>query len=129
MVEGANALMLDIDFGTYPYVTSSSCSVGGASTGLGIPARFLTDVRTQRLAASFASGATLISRLVRFLVFAKPTPQGQACCMPAAAFVASSIFRVPLRRLTRCRQGWRRAVSFRVPGRRRKAVANGACPR
>ncbi len=44
MVEGANALMLDIDFGTYPYVTSSSCSVGGAATGLGIPARFLTDV-------------------------------------------------------------------------------------
>ncbi len=44
MVEGANALMLDIDFGTYPYVTSSSCGVGGASTGLGIPARFLTDV-------------------------------------------------------------------------------------
>jgi adenylosuccinate synthase len=44
MVEGANALMLDIDFGTYPYVTSSSCGVGGAATGLGIPARFLTDV-------------------------------------------------------------------------------------
>ncbi|KAJ1939601.1 Adenylosuccinate synthase, partial [Linderina pennispora] len=37
LIEGANALMLDIDFGTYPYVTSSSTSVGGASTGLGIP--------------------------------------------------------------------------------------------
>jgi adenylosuccinate synthase len=37
LVEGANALMLDIDFGTYPYVTSSSCGVGGACTGLGIP--------------------------------------------------------------------------------------------
>eukprot|EP01088_Endostelium_zonatum_P017588 TRINITY_DN525_c0_g1_i1.p1 TRINITY_DN525_c0_g1~~TRINITY_DN525_c0_g1_i1.p1 ORF type:complete len:456 (+),score=116.55 TRINITY_DN525_c0_g1_i1:11-1378(+) len=36
MVEGANATMLDIDFGTYPYVTSSSCSVGGAVTGLGL---------------------------------------------------------------------------------------------
>ena len=37
MVEGANATMLDLDFGTYPYVTSSSCSIGGACTGLGIP--------------------------------------------------------------------------------------------
>ena len=37
MVEGANATMLDLDFGTYPYVTSSNCSVGGAATGLGIP--------------------------------------------------------------------------------------------
>lgn len=37
LVEGANALMLDIDFGTYPYVTSSSTTVGGVCTGLGIP--------------------------------------------------------------------------------------------
>jgi adenylosuccinate synthase len=37
MVEGANATMLDLDFGTYPYVTSSNCSIGGACTGLGIP--------------------------------------------------------------------------------------------
>ncbi|KRZ12799.1 Adenylosuccinate synthetase, partial [Trichinella zimbabwensis] len=37
LVEGANGALLDIDFGTYPYVTSSNCSVGGALTGLGIP--------------------------------------------------------------------------------------------
>lgn len=37
LVEGANATMLDLDFGTYPYVTSSSPSIGGACTGLGIP--------------------------------------------------------------------------------------------
>ena len=37
LVEGANAAMLDIDFGTYPYVTSSNCSIGGVCTGLGIP--------------------------------------------------------------------------------------------
>ncbi|KAK5641330.1 hypothetical protein RI129_009877 [Pyrocoelia pectoralis] len=36
-VEGANAALLDIDFGTYPFVTSSNCSIGGVSTGLGIP--------------------------------------------------------------------------------------------
>ena len=39
LVEGANALMLDIDYGTYPYVTSSSTTVGGVCTGLGIPPR------------------------------------------------------------------------------------------
>eukprot|EP01017_Pseudomicrothorax_dubius_P042228 TRINITY_DN6866_c0_g1_i2.p2 TRINITY_DN6866_c0_g1~~TRINITY_DN6866_c0_g1_i2.p2 ORF type:complete len:434 (-),score=146.08 TRINITY_DN6866_c0_g1_i2:2685-3986(-) len=37
LVEGANAVMLDLDFGTYPYVTSSSTTVGGIMTGLGIP--------------------------------------------------------------------------------------------
>lgn len=36
LIEGANALMLDLDFGTYPFVTSSSCSVGGSLTGLGL---------------------------------------------------------------------------------------------
>lgn len=37
LVEGANALMLDLDYGTYPYVTSSATSIGGVCTGLGIP--------------------------------------------------------------------------------------------
>uniref|UniRef100_A0A7S0BFG9 Adenylosuccinate synthetase n=1 Tax=Rhodosorus marinus TaxID=101924 RepID=A0A7S0BFG9_9RHOD len=37
LVEGANAALLDIDFGTYPYVTSSNCTIGGVCTGLGIP--------------------------------------------------------------------------------------------
>ena len=39
LIEGANALMLDIDFGTYPYVTSSNTGIGGVCTGLGIPPR------------------------------------------------------------------------------------------
>lgn len=37
IAEGANATMLDLDFGTYPYVTSSSTSIGGVFTGLGLP--------------------------------------------------------------------------------------------
>jgi len=37
VLEGAQGAMLDIDHGTYPYVTSSSVSIGGACTGLGIP--------------------------------------------------------------------------------------------
>eukprot|EP00045_Choanoeca_perplexa_P005420 m.45866 g.45866 ORF g.45866 m.45866 type:complete len:438 (+) comp13109_c0_seq1:64-1377(+) len=44
LIEGANATMLDLDFGTYPYVTSSSCSVGGVCTGLGIPPQRVGDV-------------------------------------------------------------------------------------
>ncbi len=39
LVEGAQGTMLDIDHGTYPFVTSSNASVGGACTGLGIPPR------------------------------------------------------------------------------------------
>jgi adenylosuccinate synthase len=37
MFEGAQGTMLDIDHGTYPFVTSSSASAGGASTGTGVP--------------------------------------------------------------------------------------------
>jgi adenylosuccinate synthase len=37
LIESANATRLDIDFGTYPYVTSSNPSIGGAFTGLGFP--------------------------------------------------------------------------------------------
>lgn len=36
LVEGANALMLDIDYGTYPFVTSSNTGIGGVITGLAI---------------------------------------------------------------------------------------------
>ncbi|EDK39047.1 hypothetical protein PGUG_03145 [Meyerozyma guilliermondii ATCC 6260] len=44
LVEGANALMLDIDFGTYPYVTSSSTGIGGVLTGLGLPPTAIRNV-------------------------------------------------------------------------------------
>ncbi|MGO9480592.1 MAG: adenylosuccinate synthase [Candidatus Kryptoniota bacterium] len=37
LAEGAQGAMLDVDFGTYPYVTSSNPTSGGACTGLGIP--------------------------------------------------------------------------------------------
>ena len=36
LVEGANALMLDVDYGTYPYVTSSNTGIGGVFTGLAL---------------------------------------------------------------------------------------------
>jgi adenylosuccinate synthase len=37
MFEGAQGTMLDIDHGTYPFVTSSNASAGGACTGTGVP--------------------------------------------------------------------------------------------
>lgn len=37
MLEGAQATMLDIDHGTYPFVTSSNCTIGGAIAGTGLP--------------------------------------------------------------------------------------------
>ncbi len=37
LFEGAQGTMLDIDYGTYPYVTSSNATAGGACTGAGIP--------------------------------------------------------------------------------------------
>ena len=39
LFEGAQGTLVDIDHGTYPYVTSSNASVGGVCTGLGIPPR------------------------------------------------------------------------------------------
>eukprot|EP01133_Synstelium_polycarpum_P006395 gene6395-7418_t len=45
LIEGAQSTMLDLDFGTYPYVTSSASSVGGACTGLGIaPNRIVNQI-------------------------------------------------------------------------------------
>ncbi len=44
MFEGAQATMLDIDHGTYPFVTSSSCTSGGAATGTGVPPNAIQNV-------------------------------------------------------------------------------------
>ena len=44
LIEGANAAMLDIDFGSYPFVTSSNCTAGAACTGLGISPKKLDHI-------------------------------------------------------------------------------------
>mgnify|MGYP001308855382 FL=1 len=44
LAEGAQGSLLDIDFGTYPYVTSSNTTSAGACTGLGIPPNKIGDV-------------------------------------------------------------------------------------
>ncbi|MDA0990087.1 MAG: adenylosuccinate synthase [Verrucomicrobia bacterium] len=44
LFEGAQGTMLDIDFGTYPYVTSSNATAGGACTGSGVPPNLISRV-------------------------------------------------------------------------------------
>jgi len=44
LFEGAQGVMLDIDFGTYPFVTSSSTGAGGVSAGAGIPPHSIDEV-------------------------------------------------------------------------------------
>jgi adenylosuccinate synthase len=44
LFEGAQGTLLDIDHGTYPYVTSSNASIGGVCTGLGIPPKAIDTV-------------------------------------------------------------------------------------
>jgi len=44
IAEGAQGALLDVDHGTYPYVTSSNPTAGGACTGLGIPPTSITSV-------------------------------------------------------------------------------------
>jgi adenylosuccinate synthase len=44
LYEGAQGVLLDLDFGTYPYVTSSNTGVGGIYTGAAIPDHNIQDV-------------------------------------------------------------------------------------
>ncbi len=44
LFEGAQGTMLDVDFGTYPFVTSSNASVGGIFSGTGLPPKVLGKV-------------------------------------------------------------------------------------
>jgi len=44
LLEGAQGTMLDVDFGTYPYVTSSNPTAGGACVGTGIPPTKISSV-------------------------------------------------------------------------------------
>ena len=44
LFEGAQGTLLDIDHGTYPFVTSSNASIGGVCTGLGVPPKAIHGV-------------------------------------------------------------------------------------
>ena len=57
LFEGANACLLDIDHGTYPYVTSSNCSTLGIPAGTGLPGRVISRVVGTMKAYSTRVGA------------------------------------------------------------------------
>ncbi len=44
VLEGAQGALLDLDHGTYPFVTSSNPTIGGATVGLGIHPRYITGI-------------------------------------------------------------------------------------
>ena len=44
LIEGAQGALLDVDLGTYPYVTSSNCHLGGLLSGSGLPPRCIERV-------------------------------------------------------------------------------------
>ena len=44
LLEGAQGVLLDLDHGTYPFVTSSNPTIGGASVGMGISPRHITQI-------------------------------------------------------------------------------------
>ena len=48
LFEGAQGTLLDIDHGTYPYVTSSNATIGGVCTGLGVGPRAIGGVHGRR---------------------------------------------------------------------------------
>ena len=57
LCEGAQATLLDIDFGSYPYVTSSNPTIGGMVTGTGIGAKYIDEVYVVIKAYSSRVGA------------------------------------------------------------------------
>ncbi len=67
LIEGGQATMLDVDFGTYLFVTSVNPSVGGICTGLGISPKHLGDI---------IGVVCLLCFFVRF--FARESP---CCCV------------------------------------------------
>ena len=77
LFEGAQGTFLDIDFGTYPYVTSSNTTAGGACTGSGIPPHRMDRVMgvMKAYTTRVGRGAAADRRPRRF-----PT-----CCTPWAA--------------------------------------------
>ena len=73
MFEGAQATMLDLDHGTYPFVTSSHPIAGGASTGAGIGLNYLKNIfgvvkLTQHALVQAHSLQNLLTKLAKTFV-------------------------------------------------------------
>ncbi len=64
LFEGANGVMLDVDHGTYPYVTSSSTGSGGIGGGAGVPGTLVRDViGVTKAYATRVGGGPFVSEL------------------------------------------------------------------
>lgn len=55
LFEGAQGAMLDVDMGTYPYVTSSNSSALGLSNGTGLPPKFFSDAYLVGIAKAYTT--------------------------------------------------------------------------
>lgn len=105
LFEGAQGTMLDIDFGTYPFVTSSSAAAGGACTGTGV-------------APTKIDGILGVSKAYITRVGAGPFPSEDHTELGEAIRVAGNEFGSVTGRPRRC--GW-----FDVPLLRYTAEVNG----
>ena len=59
--EGAHAALLDVDHGTYPYVTSSNCSSLGLFTGAGVPPQICAELHRHHEGLQHARGRRAVS--------------------------------------------------------------------
>lgn len=83
LIEGANATMLDLDFGTYPYVTSSNPSIGGVISGLGLaPQKLQTIIGVVRICvpSSLHCGAHVAGTKCARAVCSPAMVISQSCC-------------------------------------------------
>jgi len=65
LFEGAQGTLLDVDHGTYPYVTSSNSTAGGASTGTGVPpTRLAGAIGVLKAYTTRVGGGPMVSELL-----------------------------------------------------------------
>lgn len=111
LFEGAQGTLLDIDHGTYPYVTSSSCCAGGAATGTGVgPARIDRVLGIQKAYVTRVGGGPFPTELV----FEEDGGTGQDAIDGETLCSVGHEFGVTTGRKRRC--GWFDAVIGRYAG-------------
>ncbi len=82
LFEGAQGTMLDVDHGTYPFVTSSSAAAGGACTGTGVP--------PTRISGIIGVSKAYITRVARDHFRQKAPMRRAICCAAKATSLARS---------------------------------------
>ena len=98
LFEGAQGTMLDVDHGTYPYITSSSTTSGGAATGTGVPPTRI-------------DGVLGVAKAYTTRVGGGPFPSEMKCAMEEAIRARGNEYGATTGRPRRC--GWFDAVVLR----------------